>query len=45
MSHSRGGPATDQYDLVDALVNWVEKGIAPNAVVAKARGKGVVVPR
>jgi hypothetical protein len=41
MSHSRGGPATDQFDFVDALVNWVEKGIAPNAVIAKARGKGV----
>lgn len=43
MSHSRGGPATDQFDLMDALVNWVEKGIAPNAVIAKARGKGAVV--
>jgi hypothetical protein len=43
MSHSRGGPAADQFDLVDALVNWVEKGIAPNAVIAKARGKGAVV--
>ena len=42
MSHSRGGPATDQFDLVDALVNWVEKGTAPNAIIAKARGKGVV---
>jgi feruloyl esterase len=43
MSHSRGGPATDQFDFVDALVNWVEKGIAPNAIIAKARGKGAVV--
>jgi hypothetical protein len=43
MSHSRGGPAADQFDLVDALVNWVEKGIAPNAVTSKARGKGAVV--
>ena len=44
MSHSRGGPATDQFDLVDALVNWVEKGIVPNAIIAKARGKGAVLP-
>ena len=44
MSHSRGGPATDQFDIVDALVNWVERGIAPNAITAKARGKGAVVP-
>jgi hypothetical protein len=44
MSHSRGGPATDQFDLLEALVNWVEKGIVPNAVTAKARGKGAVAP-
>ena len=44
MSHARGGPATDQFDMVDALVNWVEKGIAPDAVTAMARGKGAVVP-
>lgn len=44
MSHSRGGPAADQFDMVDALVNWVERGVAPNAITAKARGKGVVLP-
>jgi len=44
MSHSRGGPATDQFDMVDALVNWVERGIAPNVIAAKARGKGAVAP-
>jgi hypothetical protein len=44
MSHSRGGPAADQFDLVDSLVNWVEKGIGPNAVIARARGKGAVPP-
>lgn len=38
MSHSSGGPACDQFDLVDALVNWVEEGIAPDAITAKARG-------
>lgn len=42
MGHSRGGPATDQYDMVEALVNWVEKGIAPSSVVAKARGAGTI---
>lgn len=42
MGHTRGGPATDQYDMVDALVNWVEKGIAPESVVAKARGAGSI---
>lgn len=42
MGHSRGGPATDQYDMVDALVNWVEKGIAPTSITAKARGIGTI---
>jgi feruloyl esterase len=35
-----GGPACDQFDMVDALVGWVEEGKAPDFVVAKARGKG-----
>jgi feruloyl esterase len=42
MGHSRGGPATDQFDAVDALVNWVEKGIAPDSITAKARGAGTI---
>ncbi len=44
MSHSRGGPACDQYDLVDALVNWVEQGIEPDAITAKARPDNSEVP-
>ncbi len=40
MSHCSGGPTTDQFDMIDPLVNWVEKGIAPNSVIAKARGVG-----
>ncbi|MDZ7589192.1 MAG: tannase/feruloyl esterase family alpha/beta hydrolase [Rubrivivax sp.] len=40
MGHSRGGPATDQFDGLSALVDWVEKGIAPDQVVAAARGAG-----
>ncbi len=43
MSHCRGGPATDQFDMLEALVNWVEKGEAPEQVVAKARGAGANV--
>lgn len=42
MGHSRGGPATDQYDMLDALVSWVEKGTAPDSVIAKARGAGTI---
>lgn len=44
MSHSRGGPACDQFDLVDALVNWVEQGIEPDAITAKARPDNPEVP-
>lgn len=44
MNHSRNGPATDQFDLVEALVNWVEKGQAPQAIVASARGPGSNLP-
>jgi feruloyl esterase len=40
MGHSRGGPATDQYDALTALVNWVEQGQAPERIVAGARGAG-----
>lgn len=40
MGHSRGGPATDQFDGLSALVDWVEKGVAPDRVVAAARGAG-----
>jgi feruloyl esterase len=40
MSHCSGGPTTDQFDMIDPLVNWVEKGVTPTSVVAKARGAG-----
>ncbi len=40
MGHSRGGPATDQYDALSALVDWVERGVAPDRIVAAARGTG-----
>ena len=40
MGHCGGGPATDQYDLLTPLVEWVEKGRAPERVVASARGPG-----
>jgi feruloyl esterase len=35
MGHCAGGPATvDQFDLLTALVDWVEDGKAPDQVVA-----------
>jgi poly(3-hydroxybutyrate) depolymerase len=37
MTHTQGGPSTDQFDLVTALVAWVEKGQAPDNVIATMR--------
>lgn len=34
MRHCGGGPALDQFDMLGAVVNWVEKGTAPASVVA-----------
>ena len=43
MNHCSGGPSTDQFDMLTPLVNWVEKGQAPDSVVAGARGAGNAV--
>jgi feruloyl esterase len=44
MNHSRGGIATDQFDLVGPLVAWVERGEVPQALTANARGPGSNLP-
>ncbi len=40
MGHCSGGPATDQFDAITPMVNWVEKGQAPDSLIASARGAG-----
>ena len=40
MNHCSGGPTVDQFDMLTPLVNWVEKGQAPDSVTATARGAG-----
>jgi pimeloyl-ACP methyl ester carboxylesterase len=40
MNHCSMGPAADQFDLLSPLVQWVEQGVAPHAVVASVRGAG-----
>ena len=40
MSHCSGGPSTDSFDMLSPLVTWVEQGVAPDSVVASARGTG-----
>ena len=37
MTHCGGGPALDRFDMLSAVVSWVEKGIAPDSVVATGR--------
>jgi len=38
MGHCRGGAATlDDFDLLSAAVNWVEKGTAPDSVIATGK--------
>lgn len=34
MAHCSGGPATDQFDALGALVDWVEQNKVPQALVA-----------
>jgi feruloyl esterase len=34
MGHCAGGAATDQFDLLTPLANWVENGVAPGPVPA-----------
>jgi len=42
MGHCSGGPATDQFDMLSALVDWVENRDAPARMIATARGAGNV---
>jgi hypothetical protein len=38
MNHCQGGPATlDKFDLLGAVVKWVEDGTPPDSVVAKGK--------
>jgi feruloyl esterase len=34
MGHCRGGPGTDQFDMLTPLVSWVEEGTAPDRIIA-----------
>jgi len=34
MRHCGGGPALDQFDMLGAVVGWVEKGTTPESVIA-----------
>ena len=44
MGHCQGGPATDQVDALGALVDWVEKGQAPDRLVARVNPANKELP-
>ncbi len=42
MYHCKGGPGPNTFDLLESLVNWVERGIAPEGIVASHITNGKV---
>lgn len=45
MTHCGGGPSTDQFDMLRAIQNWVEKGRAPDRIIARGKSfPGVTRP-
>lgn len=45
MNHCAGGPATDSFDGLGAIVDWVEKGAAPARIEASAPARSVFAGR
>lgn len=37
MGHSGGGPATDQFDALQTLIDWVENGVEPERIIANVQ--------
>jgi len=44
MAHCGGGPSCDRFELFKALVDWVEKGIAPDGLTAWTNPENPEVP-
>lgn len=44
MNHCSGGPATDAYDALGAMVAWVEQGQAPETLAAGVRANNPSFP-
>jgi feruloyl esterase len=42
MGHCAGGPGTDSFDKIAAMEQWIEKGQAPNKIIASHLTNGVV---
>jgi hypothetical protein len=37
MAHCGGGPSLDHFDMLSAVLNWVEKGTAPDFIVSTGK--------
>ena len=44
MNHCAMGPATDNFDMLSAIVDWAEKGRAPDRIIASVRRDNKEVP-
>lgn len=44
MGHCQGGPATDRFDALGALVDWVEQGRAPASLTAQVNPANPELP-
>jgi len=44
MAHCAGGPATDRFDALGALVEWVEQGKAPGPLTATVNAENKELP-
>jgi feruloyl esterase len=42
VNHCQGGPGPDSFDALTALEQWVEKGVAPERIVAAHKSGGAV---
>lgn len=43
MHHCRGGPGPDTFDTLSAIEQWVEKGVAPERLIASRSANGAVI--
>jgi feruloyl esterase len=44
MNHCSGGPATDTFDSIQVMVDWVDNGVAPDRIAARAAPSGPWFP-
>lgn len=44
MNHCGSGPTTDKFNMIRALVDWVEKGVEPQNITASVRPENAELP-